>query len=146
MYYTTMIHRIEQPTEWPPSPAHEGPVRWAVSDRSGPPELPPALPAHVDGSPGVRPQWLPDTGQSRTPYPGAVRGQPPARLPVRPHTAGQGRTHAGQWLFFLRVDAILIFVINPHNSPLGLNFHFFPVPLRKITLFITQPVNWKVQN
>lgn len=117
-----------------------------MSDRSGPPELPPTLPAHVDGSPGVRPQWLPDAGQSRTPDPRAVRGQPPARLPVRPHTAGQGRTHAGQWLFFLRVDAILIFVINPHNSPLGLNFHFFPVPLRKITLFITQPVNWKVQN
>lgn len=114
-----------------------------MSDRSSPPELPPTLPAHVDGPPGVRPQWLPDTGQSGAPYPGAVCGQPPAGLPVRPHTAGQGRTYAGQRLFFLRGDAIIIFVINPYNSPFGLNFHF--IHLKKDS-FYPQPFNWKVQN
>lgn len=143
MYYAILIHRIEQPTEWPSSPAHEGPVCWAVSDRSGPPELPPALPAHVDGPPGVRPQWLPNAGQPGTPYPRALCGQPPAGLPVRPHTACQGRTHAGQRLFFLRGDAIIIFVINPYNSPFGLNFHF--IHLKKDS-FYPQPFNWKVQN
>lgn len=81
-----------------------------MSDGSGPPELPPALPPHVDGPPGVGPQWLPDAGQSRTPDPGAVCGQPTAGLPVRPHTAGQGRTHAGQGLFFSMGIWIIIII------------------------------------
>ena len=90
-----MTSRSEQPTERSPPAAHEGPVCGALSDRPRPPQLPAALPPHADGPPGVRPQRLPDPGQPGTAHPGAVRGQPTAGLPVRPHPASQGRAHAG---------------------------------------------------
>ncbi|KAH3795912.1 hypothetical protein DPMN_149474 [Dreissena polymorpha] len=56
--------RSEQPTERPAPPAHEGPVCGAVSHCACAPQLPPAIPTHADGPPGVSTQWITDTCQS----------------------------------------------------------------------------------
>ena len=92
----TSPRRAQHAAEWPAQAAYEGPVRGAVSHGACAAELAPALPAHAHGPPGVGAYRLSDVGQPRPADAGAVRGQPAARLPVRPHPAGARRAHAGE--------------------------------------------------
>lgn len=88
--------RPQHAPEWSPQAAHEGSVCGAVSDGACEAELPAALPAHADGPAGLCSEWLPDAGQPGPPHPGALCGQPAARLPLRPYTACQSRAYAGK--------------------------------------------------
>lgn len=72
------VVRAEHVAERPAQAAYEGPLRGAVSHGTGAAELSLALSAHVNGSPGVCPQWLSDVGQPRPEDSGAVCGQPAA--------------------------------------------------------------------
>lgn len=87
--------RLEHAAEWPPQAAHEGSVCGAVSDRACETELFASLPAHAHGPTGIGTQRLPDPGKPGFAHSRALRGQPAARLPVRPHPACPSRAHAG---------------------------------------------------
>lgn len=58
-----LLIRSKQSAEWFTQAAHEGPVCRAVFDRASEAELPAALPAHVNGSSGLCPQWISDSSQ-----------------------------------------------------------------------------------
>ena len=61
-----------------------------MSDCASASELPPPLSTHAHGPSGLRPEWLADSHQPGSPHAGAVRGQPSAGLPLRPHSGVLG--------------------------------------------------------
>ena len=58
------LPRFEQPAKWSASATYEGPFCRALSHRACPVEFTSSLPADVDGSLSVGPQWITDIDQS----------------------------------------------------------------------------------